>query len=192
MKFYLDYSEDYYSQNKENKDKYFNFIKHISKKFDLIIYGGLGSTLPIVENLAVSDDKKNLENKINDYIYSIFSFFEYLLNQKKLEVKILSLENLTIIINKIKSYNESLEKKFNFPKKVYEYIFPKVITFFQKINFFDIIFGENIHEALIERCHDIIIFLYQNKIFTKKNISLIYKICESKSQSINTSIITFF
>ena len=192
MKFYLDYSEDYYSQNKENKDKYFNFIKHISKKFDLIIYGGLGSTLPIVENLAVSDDKKNLENKINDYIYSIFSFFEYLLNQKKLEVKILSLENLTIIINKIKSYDESLEKKFNFPKKVYEYIFPKVITFFQKINFFDIIFGENIHEALIERCHDIIIFLYQNKIFTKKNISLIYKICESKSQSINTSIITFF
>ena len=54
------------------------------------------------------------------------------------------------------------------------------------------VFGENIHEAIIERSYEILSLLYKNNKFTPEQISLLWKISQSKCQSISNSIITLF
>jgi hypothetical protein len=61
-----------------------------------------------------------------------------------------------------------------------------------KINIFDLVCGENIHEALIERSYYILSLLYKNNSFTPEQISSLWKICQSKYQSISNSIINLF
>ena len=99
--------------------------------------------------------------------------------------------SLNILVNYYKIfYEEDLKRTYYSPKNVYEYTKKKFISFLEKLNIFDLVFGENIHEALIERSNDIIVFLYNNNLFKKEQLSFLWKISKSKSQSINSSIIT--
>ena len=101
------------------------------------------------------------------------------------------MDSFNILVNYYKIFDEDdLKKTYYSPKNVYEYTKKKFISFLEKLNIFELIFGENIHEALIERSNDIIVFLYKNNIFKKEQISFLWKISKSKSQSINSSIIT--
>jgi len=170
---------------KENKERYINFIKHLEKNYYLIIFGALSPVFEVIQ-------KKGQEKEIDDFIFSIFSLYEYLLKQQKLELRILSINNLNILSNHYKLYYDNLNQFYFSPRGVYEYTKKQFISFLEKINIFDIIFGENIHEAIIERSNEILVFLYNNNLFKKEHISLLYKISKTKSQSINNSINNLF
>ena len=185
INFYTQNFDIYMKANKESKEKYINFIKHIAHNYYSIIFGGLG-------RIFEKYQKEGKEEEIDNYIYSIFSLYELLLKQQKLEYRILAMDSFNILVNYYNIfYEEDLKKTYYSPKNVYDYSKKKFIVFLEKLNIFELIFGENIHEALIERSNEIIVFLYKNNIFKKDQISFLWKISKSKSQSINSSIIHY-
>ena len=184
INFYVEKFDIYMKESKESKEKYINFIKHIAENYYSIIFGGLG-------RIFEKYQKEGKEGEIDNYIYSIYSLYEFLLKQQKLEYRILAMDSFNILVNYYRIfYEDDLKRTYYEPKNVYEYTKKKFILFLDKLNIFDLIFGENIHEALIERSNEIIVFLYQNNLFKKEQISYLWKISKSKSQSINSSIIT--
>ena len=179
MNYWLNNSQAILKKN--GKDCYFKFIKYLNNNYYVIIYGCLGRIL-----------EKYEKNEFENFLFSIYNFFEFLLKQQKLELKIFSLDQLIILTISYKIYDDQLKKLYNDSKNVYEFSKKIFISFLVKMKIFDLIFGENIHEALIERCYDILSFLYKNNSFTKEQISFLWKISQSKYQSINNSIITLF
>ena len=170
---------------KESKERYIKFVKHLENKYYLIIFGALGRVLEVYQ-------KKGQEQEVENFIGSIYSLYEFLLKQQKLELRILSINSLNTLSYHYKIYYNDLNKYYCSPKIVYEYTKNKFILFLEKLNIFGLIFGENIHEAVIERSNDILVFLYNNNLFKKEQISLLWKISKAKSQSINNSIINLF
>ena len=185
MNIYSKNVDIYLEENKESKDEYINFIKCIEKNYYLIIFGSLGRALEIYQ-------KEGREKEVDDFINSIFSLCLPLLKKQKLELRVLSINILNNYANNYKIYFNDLEKYYSSPKSVYEYTKKKFVSFLKKLNIFDIIFGENIHEALIERSNDILVFLYNNNLLKKEQIFLLWKISKTKSQSISNSIINLF
>ena len=184
INFYAQNFDVYMKEGKESKERYINFVKYIVHNYYPIIFGGLG-------RIFEKYQKEGKEEEMDNYILSIFSLYELLLKQQKLEFRILAMDSFNILVNYYKIFDEDdLKKTYYSPKNVYEYTKKKFISFLEKLNIFELIFGENIHEALIERSNDIIVFLYKNNIFKKEQISFLWKISKSKSQSINSSIIT--
>ena len=184
MNLFIQNFDIYIKESKESKENYISFAKYIVHNYFSIIFGGLGRILDKYQ-------KEGKENEINDFISSIFSLYELLIKQQKLEFRILAMYSLNILVNYYKIfYEEDLKRTYYSPKNVYEYTKKMFISFLEKLNIFDLVFGENIHEALIERSNDIIVFLYNNNLFKKEQLSFLWKISKSKSQSINSSIIT--
>ena len=180
MTFWLNNSQIFIKNNKEN---YLKFLESIVRSYFTIIFGGLNN---LVENL----EKNNMEEETQNFLFSIYNFFEYLLKQQKLELRIFSITQLKTISILYKSFRKEI--KIFGTKKVFEYTKKIFISFLVKINIFDLVFGENIHEALIERSYEILSLLYKNNKFSQEQISLLWKISQSKYQSISNSIITLF
>ena len=182
LNYFSQNADNYLKESNDSKKNFINLIKHLEQQYYSIIFGSLGKALEVYQ-------KNGQDNLVDDFIFSIYSLIELLLRQQKLELRIISINFLNDLSNKYKLYFDDLKKYYSSPKSVYEYTKIKFISFLKKLNIFEIIFGENIHEALIERCNDILEFLYNNKLFTKEQISFLWKISKTKSQSINNSII---
>ena len=182
MKFYLAEAP---TELKNNKDKFYNFCEYIRKIYFYLAIPPLSYVL---------DDyiKDNKEEQIKEFLFSIYNFYEYLLKQQKLENRIVGIDKLSYLAYDYKYYNKALKVQYNDSEKVFEYTKKIYISFLVKINIFDLICGENIHEALIERSYYILSLLYKNNSFTPEQISSLWKICQSKYQSISNSIITLF
>ena len=182
MKMYLDKAP---TQLKNNKDKFYAFVEHIRRLYLFMAFPALSFVL---------DDyiKDNKEDQIKEFLFSIYNFFEFLLKQQKLEYRIFAIDKLTIIAQDYKYYNNALKFNYNEPEKIFEYTKKIFISFLVKINIFDLVCGENIHEALIERFYFILSLLYKNNSFTPEEISSLWKLCQSKYQSISNSIISLF
>ena len=182
MKIYLAEASN---ELKNNKDKFYSFLEHIRKIYFFIIIPSLSYVL---------DDyiKDNKEEQIKEFLFSIYNFFEFLLKQQKLENRIFAIDKLSNLANDYKYYNKLYRLYYNEPEKIFEYTKKVFISFLVKINIFDLVCGENIHEALIERFYAILSLLYKNNSFTPEQISSLWKICQSKYQSISNSIISLF
>ena len=182
MKLYLEHSQEYL---KQNKNSYLQNIKNIVDTYYNKVFGGLTRVLDIFL-------KSNLENEIEDFYYYLNKPFEILLKQQKLELRIIAINHLSYIVNIFKGNSSYLKIYYNDYESVFEYSIKILIKFFEKINIFDLIFGENIHEAIIGRSYDIFSFLYKNGHFPPEQISLLWKISQTKYQSIGNSIIGLF
>ena len=90
---------------------------------------------------------------------------ENYLNQQKLESRIFGLNLITQLTDVFKFENKSGEyaNKLLFVKL-------SIIKYMNKINIYNLIFGENIHEALVHRAYNLLSFLYKNKAFNKEQI----------------------
>ena len=170
---------------KANKNKYLGFIKWLNGEYWYILFGILGRALDEFE-------KRNMLNEVDDFLFSIYSFQEFLFKQKILDLKIQSITQLSTLALNYLDLSKELKKQFNDVEKVYEFTKKKFISFLQKMDIFNSIFGENIHEALIERFHFIFRFLYKNGCISHEQILNLWKISKSKYQSINNSIIKLF
>ena len=179
MDFYIEHFNEYLNQS---KNLLLNEMKDFLNQYDIYIFGGLAWTFDI--------EKNNLEDIAENFCFSIFKVFEFFLKHQKLELRIFGIEKFTYIVN---SYDKMPDKhKYNDIERVFEFTKQKFIKFLVKINIFDLIFGENIHEAIIGRSYHVLSFLYKYKSFTAEQISLLWKISQSKYQSIGNDIIILF
>ena len=182
INYYLNNSEEYI---KANKNLYIKNSKILVDTYFNKIFGGLTRMIDIYE-------QKNLENELENFCFCLYRSFEILLKQQKLELRIVGISHFSEIVNLYKNNIDYLKHYYNDYERVYEYTKRKLLKFIKKINIFDLIFGENIHEAIIERSYDILSFLYKNKSFSPEQIALLWKISQSKYQSIGNSIIALF
>ncbi len=58
----------------------------------------------------------------------------------------------------------------------------KLIEFLEKIDIYNLLFGENIHEAMLNNSSDILIFLYSNEKITFDQIRLLWTIAQDKHE----------
>ena len=180
MNYFLEHSQEYI---KENKNLYLQNINTLVNNYFNKIFGALTRMLDIFE-------QQNLENEIENFCFCFYKPIEILLKQQKLELRINGINHLSALTNLYKNNNaKNLKIYYNDHERVLEYTKNKLIKFIQNINIFDLIFGENIHEAIIERCYCVLSFLYKNKCFPPEKISFLWKMSQSKYQSINNSII---
>ena len=112
---------------------------------------------------------------------------ENYLTQQKLESRIYGLNLITQLTDAFKFENKSGEyaNKLLFVKE-------SIIKYMNKINIYNLIFGENIHEALVHRAYNLLSFLYKNKAFNKEQIKHLWMLSQDKYQTISDNIIELF
>ena len=142
-------------------------------------------------------DELKLTNNIDCEIFciNIFKFCEYYLKDQKINIRICAIQIADIICdiyNKFYNRYDEYKKKYNDINKTYNFAVNCAIFYLNKIKIFDLIFGENIHEGLIQRAYPILSFLYRNKSFNSMQIQAIWNLSKTKYQSISNSIITLF
>ena len=170
---------------KQNKALYLQLIKAIYDKFTNEIFGGIAYMSEKIE-------KNNLDEDYEKFCFTLFKPCEILLKQQKLELRIVAMDHLSNIVNQVELEKSFYNISFNDCEKVLEYTKKKLLKFIQGINIYELIFGENIHEAIIERSYKLLSFLYKNNIFTAQQISDLWKLSLSKYQTISNSIISLF
>jgi hypothetical protein len=111
-----------------------------------------------------------------------------------LEKKVLAIRSLSDLIILILQHEKSSEKTlqgFSDPAEFLKLVkFKKtiVLNWLEKINIFDIIFGENIHEAILKKSSSVLIFLYINKKLPFEKIDYIWKMAQEKHEAISAFI----
>ena len=91
-----------------------------------------------------------------------------------------------------KSPIASLLKKHDDAEKIYNFLIEQGIEYLTKMKIFDYIFGENIHEGLIQRSYPIVSLMYKNKVFDSFHIKILWNLSQTKYQSISNAIISLF
>jgi len=76
--------------------------------------------------------------------------------------------------------------------KILTYLKECIIKYMTKIIIYNLIFGENIHEALIPTAYTLLSFLYKNKAFKSEQIKHLWNLSQDKYQTISENIITLF
>ena len=129
---------------------------------------------------------KNLEI-FENFIIFIVKIGEFYLRRQKLESRIYSLSLITEFIGVLQNLNKNDKNG-----KLYIYIKECVIKYMTKINIYNLIFGENIHEALVQRSYNLLSFLYKNKAFKAEQIKHLWNLSQDKYQTISDNIIALF
>ena len=171
----------------KNYDDMMNFGNISSKFYYDMIFGIFNNVL----------DELKLTNDIDCQIFciNIFKFCEYYLKDQKISIRIYVIQIANDICNLYNNfynlYND-YKRLYNDIDKTYKFAVNCAIFYLNKIKIFDLIFGENIHEGLIQRSYPILSFLYRNKSFNSMQIQALWDLSKTKYQSISNSIITLF
>ena len=184
---------DYFLSDKnpwiKNYDEMMKFGNFSSNFFFDMLFGVFNNVL----------DELKVTNNIDCQIFSInsFKFCEYYLKDQKISIRIYVMQiadYLCDIYNNF--YNENrykeYKKKYNDLDKIYNFAVNSAIYYLNTIKIFDLIFGENIHEGVIQRAYPILSFLYRHKSFNSMQIQALWDLSKTKYQSISNSIITLF
>ena len=133
------------------------------------------------------ENKDNKSSAWEKLTYYVLIIAENYLKQQKLESRVYGLNLISQAIETFKDENNSPEyaNKLLFVKR-------SIINYINKINFFNMIFEENIHEALVPRTYNLLSFLYKNKAFSKEQIKHLWILSQDKYQTISDSIIELF
>jgi hypothetical protein len=142
-------------------------------------------------------DELLLNNKEECQIYSInvFRFIEILLKNQKIGRKTIGIQYCSFVCsfyNNFYKFFSYYKQRFNDSEKIYAFITKNAALYLDKMKIFEIVFGENIHEALIQSSYDVLNFLYKNKLFSSEQIKILWNLSQTKYQSISNSIITLF
>ena len=161
--------------NEEFKKKFYNYITEKYSSF-------IGNLFNYFDDIK---DKNNPDwERFSCYILIIA---ENYLSKQKLESRIYGLNLITQLTEAFKHENNSAENanKLSFVKD-------SIIKYMTKMNIYNRIFGENIHEALVHRAYNLLSFLYKNKAFNKEQIKHLWILSQDKYQTISDNIIELF
>ncbi len=67
-----------------------------------------------------------------------------------------------------------------------------VLEWLDKTKFFELIFGENIHEAVLKKSSLVIVFLYINDAISFEHIDFIWKLAQDKHEAVTAAILGIF
>ena len=142
-------------------------------------------------------DELLLNNKEECKIFSInfFRFIEIFLKNQKLATKTIGMHYCSMICSYYNNFYKNFSyynQRYNDSVKIYAFVTQNAALYLKKMNIFEIIFGENIHEALIQRSYEVLNFLYKNKLFSSEQIKILWNLSQTKYQSISDGIITLF
>ena len=128
----------------------------------------------------------------------IFRINEYFLKNSKINYRMNGIQNINILcdnylnfLNKSRNYSDYI-KRFEDAEKICQFLIQCGIDYMAKMNIFDSIFGENIHEGVIQRSYSILSLLYKTKIFNSNHIQKLWNLSLTKYQSISNAIISLF
>ena len=164
-------------------------------KFENLFLSSFIDRLFSVFNHVLEELLKKYNIDCQNFSINFFKVNNYLIKHQKIAIKTLGIQNCGNICNIYNNFFKNInnyEKKYNNIDKIYALITKCAAYYLNKINIFDIIFGKNIHEALIQRSYSILSFLYRNKLFTNQQIQILWNLSQTKYQSISNSIITLF
>ena len=143
----------------------------------------------LIENMFNNfDENKDKKNPVwEKFSYYILIIAENYLTQQKLESRIYGLNLISQLTDVFKNENQSGEyaNKLQFVKE-------SIIKYMTKIDIYNLIFGENIHEALVHRAYNLVSFLYKNNAFNSEQIKQLWILSQDKYQTISDSIIELF
>ena len=148
-------------------EKYQNLIENIFNNFE----DAKEKNIPLWE-------------KFTSYVLIIAESY---LTQQKLENRIYGLNLITQLTDVLKNENKSPEYA-----KATSFLKESIIKYMTKINIYNLLFGENIHEALVHRSYNILSYLYKNNAFSQEQIKHLWNLSQDKYQTISDSIIELF
>ena len=166
-----------------------NEIKYNKTEMVVILYNKLMIDLNIINKVYLDlkdeylDDFKCFLSKDLEYSYKY-------LKSNNLETRISGisfLSNLCVNIenNQIFSQYDNYQEIIELKKECF-------LNFLFKIDFYNLIFGENIHEAILSRASPLLVFLYKNNKLSSEDITNLWKFYQEKHQSIGESILKVF
>ena len=142
-------------------------------------------------------DELKINNNIDCEIFciNVFKISEYFLKDQKIKIRICGIYLASYLCNIYKNFSNNYQEyrnKYNDIEKIYFFAVNCAILYLNKMEIFHLIFGENIHEGVIQRAYPILSFLYKNKSFSREQIQDLWNLSQRKYLSISDSIITLF
>ena len=176
------------------------YLKNDNVMHGLIYYLSIyyfDSTLGIF-NFSLDELIYNNLSECQLFAILIFRINEYFLKHSKINFRMIGIQNINNLcdnylhfLNKSGHYSDYI-KKFDDAEKICQFLIQCGIEYMAKMNIFDYIFGENIHEGVIQRSYSILSLLYKTKIFNSNHIQKLWNLSLTKYQSISNAIISLF
>lgn len=179
-------------------------IKDLQKfHFDVILKSHIFFVFQLSINFFKGDHPLNLPDKevvddlkqLNLIDLDLIHFLLLTTNLEKKVIGIRSLADLILLIIRDENKNDKSIKGFDDPSEYLKILkFKKniLLDWMEDIKIFEIIFGENIHEALLKKSSSILIFLYMNNKLSLEKIDFIWKMAQEKHEAISASIQSIF
>ena len=149
-------------------------------------------------NFALDELITNHLSECQNFAIMIFRINEFFLKNQKINFRMIGIQNINNLcdnyynfLNKTGHYFDYM-LKFNEAEKVCEFLIKCGIEYMSEMNIFDYIFGENIHEGVIQRSYFILSLSYKTKIFNSNHIQILWNLSQTKYQSISNAIIALF
>ena len=142
-----------------------------------------------------------ITNNLKDcqiYALMIFRINEFLIKSQKINLRMAAMQNISCLCDNYLKFGKKAEdftdyiKKYDEAEKIYEFLVKMGIGYLAQIKIFDLIFGENIHEGVIQRSFPTLSLLYKNKAFNSSHIQILWNLSQTKYQSISNAIISLF
>ena len=190
----INYKMNYFlsEQNQYIKDD--NLMQQLSYWISIYYFY---STLGIFNHAFDILIANNLQDCQN-FAILVFRVNEILLKNQKINVRMNGMQNISNLcdnylkfINKATDYMDYI-KKYDDAEKMTDFLIKIGITYLAKIKIFDLIFGENIHEGVIQRSFSTLSLLYKFKVFDSSHIQILWNLSQTKYQSISNAIISLF
>ena len=154
---------DYYKYNIYENNK----IKDLQKShYDIILKQHMLLMFQISLQFFKSPESLlNIPKELEEFNFVDLNIIQHLLETNNLEKRVLGIRALEDLIKLIIQNEKQTEKTLNFidPKEflnLVAYRKKTLLDWLEKIKIFEIIFGENIHEAILKKSANILLFLY--------------------------------
>ena len=165
-------------------------LKNIDKcELDNILKNKVYLYLNLVSEIFLELKETNFEDLKNLFYKDLYLSYKLLKSN--------NLERRTIGIGYLTDFYFSIEHNINIPfynnyNEINQFKRNCLLNFLIEIDFYNLIFGENIHEAILSRAPSILVFLYKNNKLTNEHIFNLWKLYQEKHQSIGESILKVF
>ena len=149
-------------------------------------------------NFSLEELISNNLSECQLFAIMVFRINEYFLKNSKINFRMIGIQNINNLcenylnfLNKSRNYDD-YKKRYDDAEKICQFLIQCGIEYLAKMNIFDSIFGENIHEGVIQRSYSILSLLYKTKIFNSTHIQKLWNLSLTKYQSIGNAIIALF
>ena len=132
------------------------------------------------------------------FAITVFRLNEHFLKSQKINIRMIGMQNISNLCDNYLKFGKKTDdyreycRKYNDAEKICGFLVKCGIEYLAQMKIFDIIFGENIHEGLIQRSYTILSLLYKNKLFDSSHIQILWNLSQTKYKSIADDIISLF